>query len=122
MQIVPRLDMITMGTIMIKGKRYPVVDIEVVSSEFSNPEDLFFDWVTSSMTERSIRFKLSFKTARFVSAKETPDILKVTFRDRYMFLGVNDLAISNGQDSRRELADRDLDEAKLFVTIHRALP
>ena len=122
MQIVPRLDMITMGTIMIKGKRYPVVDIEVVSSEFSNPEDLFFDWVTSSMTERSIRFKLSFKTARFVSAKETPDILKVTFRDRYMFLGVNDLAISNGQDSRRDLADGDLDEAKLFVTIHRALP
>ena len=122
MQIVPRLDMITMGTIMIKGKRYPVVDIEVVSSEFSNPEDLFFDWVTSSMTERSIRFKLSFKTARFVSAKETPDILKVTFRDRYMFLGVNDLAISNGQDSRRDLADGDLDEAKLFVTIHKALP
>ena len=122
MQIVPRLDMITMGTIMIKGKRYPVVDIEVVPSEFSNPEDLFFDWVTSSMTERSIRFKLSFKTARFVSAKETPDILKVTFRDRYMFLGVNDLAISNGQDSRRDLADGDLDEAKLFVTIHRALP
>ena len=114
--------MITMGTTMIKGKRYPVVDIEVVPSQFSKPEDLFFDWVTSSMTERSIRFKLSFKTARFVSAKETPDILKVTFRDRYMFLGVNDLAISNGQDSRRELADRDLDEAKLFVTIHRALP
>ena len=28
-----------------------------------------------------------------MSAQEEPDILRVTFRDPYMFVGVNDLAI-----------------------------
>ena len=74
------------------------------------------------MSERSVRFKLSFKTARFVSATNSPDILKVTFRDRYMFLGINDLAISNGQDMRRELEGEDVNETELFITLQKALP
>jgi hypothetical protein len=40
MQVVPKLEMITKGTVMIKGKSVPVVDIEVIPSEYSKPEDL----------------------------------------------------------------------------------
>lgn len=45
------------------------------------------------MTKRSVTFKLRFEQAVFVSAKEDPEILRVTFRDPYIFVGVNNLAI-----------------------------
>ena len=55
------------------------------------------------MTEFSVRFQLYFKTAVFVSSNEEPDRIRITFRDRYMFVGVNDLAISTADFNRRAL-------------------
>ena len=88
---------------------------------FSKPENLLFEWVISDMTKKSVRFKLRFKTALFVSSEEVPDVLKFTFRDKYMFVGVNNLPISNQPNSRRALEDDETDEGG-FVTMERQLP
>lgn len=45
------------------------------------------------MTKRSVKFQLQFDQAVYVSTKEDPEILRVTFRDPYIFVGVNNLAI-----------------------------
>ena len=45
------------------------------------------------MTTREVRFRLFFKTGVYVSSLEGSDILKITFRDPYLFFGVNDLSI-----------------------------
>ena len=55
------------------------------------------------MTERMIKFRLKFKTAMYVSANEDPDILEATFRDPYLFVSTNDVAISKSKRRRRYL-------------------
>ena len=55
------------------------------------------------MTEHMIKFRLLFRTAMFVSANEDPDILEVTFRDPYLFVSTNDVAIRKRKRRRRSL-------------------
>ena len=94
MQVLPDLSMINSGTVLMNGQDYPVVQIDVIAGPYSDPQMLDFDWVTSYMDERSVRFQLKFKNAIHVSANSEPDTLRVVFRDRFMFVGVNDLAIA----------------------------
>lgn len=109
MKVVPDLSMITEGTVKIKGKELPVLEIDVIASPYSDPHQLEFEWVTSGMTKRSVSFQLQFKTAMYVSAQEDSDLLRVIFRDPYMFVGENDLAIASKSNKawRRQLK-RDL--------------
>ena len=86
MQVVPNLEMITEGTVHVDGKELPVVQIDVIASAYSDPDKLDFEWVTTGMTERSVKFQLQFKTAPYVSAQEESDLLRVIFRDPYMFV------------------------------------
>ena len=44
-----------------------------------------------------------FSQAIYVSANEEPDILKVTFVDKYMFVGKNNIPIEFNQKQRRRL-------------------
>ena len=56
MQVVPNLEMITEGTVEINGKEFPVVEINVIASAYSDPTKLEFEWVTAGMTKRSVKF------------------------------------------------------------------
>jgi len=60
------------------------------------------------MTERDITFQLVFKEAIYVSAQYEPDLIQIKFRDPYLFLGTNDLAIS-----KKELWEHLRDNRKL---------
>ena len=96
MKIIPALKMIKEGKVKNKdGEIFPVLEIEVIASEWSDPLNLEFEWVTTTMTPRSVKFKLQFKKAMHVSAEEEPDYLRVIFRDPLMFIGQNNMAISD---------------------------
>jgi len=116
--VLPTLDMITEGFVMVKGKKYPVLQIDVIASLDSNPTNLEFKWVTSDMTKRSVNFKLQFSSAIYVSSQAEPDILKVTFHDPYIFVGVNDLAISKASSKDRRRLNKDIEEGD-FITLER---
>ena len=60
MQVVPSLDMLTKGTIEVGGVTKPVLAVEVIPDETSNPNDLRFDWHLTEMTKRSIKLQLHF--------------------------------------------------------------
>ena len=94
MQIVPSIEMITKGTVKIGKQTYPILDIEVIPGDFSNKDFLKFEWKTTGMTKRAVTFQIVFQKAIHVSVNEEPDKLRVTFRDRYMFVSINDLAIA----------------------------
>lgn len=82
---------------------------------------LDFTWEAFQMDQQTIKFKLKFKDAVFVSATGGPDIVRFTFRDRYIFVGQNDLAISNksGFDDRRILQDSQKEGAEDIVIIEK---
>ena len=48
--------MINKGLVEIDGKILPVLSVEVIPSDYSDTENLHFDWQTTEMTKRSIRF------------------------------------------------------------------
>lgn len=51
---VPNLTIINNGTIELKGKVVPVLDIEIVPGEDSNSEDLLFTWEVVSQTATTL--------------------------------------------------------------------
>ena len=75
------------------------------------------------MTKRSVKFKLLFQTARYVSAYEVPDKIRITFYDRYMFVSNQELAIVGQKyadapwNTRRRLQDEDQ-----FLYLEREIP
>ena len=93
MQIPPSLDMISKGFIEINGRILPVLSVEVIPSEYSSPEYLRFEWIITEMTKRYIKLQLNFETAKFISANEEPDRIRITFNDRFMFISEDDLTI-----------------------------
>lgn len=40
MRVVPDFEMIDRGEVMWKGKAYPILEIDVVASAYSNPDQL----------------------------------------------------------------------------------
>ena len=60
-----------------------------------------------------------FEEAVYVSANDEPDILKVTFIDRYMFVGKNGLPIEFGEEKRRRLQSL---QERQFLSIERVMP
>lgn len=67
------------------------------------------------MTKREITFQLVFKEALYISAHYEPDLIRIKFRDPYMFVGANALPISDKElwehlrDSRKLQQDPDQD-------------
>ena len=76
------------------------------------------------MDSQTIKFKLNFRNAVFVSATGGPDFVRFTFHDRYIFIGQNDLAISNKSSSvdRRILQESKNEGDEAFVVIEKELP
>ena len=70
-------------------------EILVIPSDIEDldPSKLDFSWVATEMTENTVNFELNFNSAMYVSYQVEPDTLKVIFRDRYMFVSENSLAI-----------------------------
>ena len=93
MQVVPKLEIIEQGTIKIDKVDFPVLSVEVIPNEDQDPKKVDFDWEVTSMTEKEMRIKLFFKTGVYISQQQDPDILKITFRDPSIFVGVNNLVI-----------------------------
>lgn len=84
-----------------------------------------------------MRLKLTFNSAVYVSAQMEPDILEIVFRDRYLFVGLNDLAISikpfspvnrRLAESTRKMStdqysfDEEQAEAGEFIILRKQLP
>ena len=69
------------------------------------------------MTDRQILIQIIFETAIFVSANEEPDMLKVTFIDKWMFVGTNNLPIEFDAGRRRQLTS-----SSEFMSIERVMP
>ena len=107
MKVVPDLRMLTEGIIVRDNKTYPVLDIEMIATEDQKLENLKFEWKALEMTKSSFRFQVIFETAIFVSSSGEPDSIKVTFFDPYMFVGENNLAISERDKDRRVLSSDD---------------
>ena len=106
MKVLPKLEMITKGTILFDGVVKPVFEVEVISGYYSDPENLKFTWNVKEMTKRHFTIELVFEKALFISTEEEKDKLRVTFRDKYLFVSVNDMAIvnpNNRESRRREL-------------------
>ena len=73
----------------------------MIATEDQKLENLKFEWKALEMTKLSFRFQVIFETAIFVSSSGEPDSIKVTFFDPYMFVGENNLAISERDKDRR---------------------
>ena len=101
--MLPKLEMITEGTILFNGVVKPVLEVKVINGYYSDPENLKFTWNVKEMTKRHLIIDIIFEKALFVSTEEEKDKLRVTFRDRYLFVSVNDMAIvdPNKNESRR---------------------
>ena len=122
MQLVPLLKMLEEGTVEYDGLTYPVLELEVVASPEQRPENLTFKWEVVELADRMVLLRVKFTDAMQVSAYGSPDILKVIFRDPYMFVGINNLAISVRQlNTTRLLQDVDSEERE-FITLSRELP
>ena len=79
---------------MSNGTIAPVLEINVIPNSDQDPSLLEFTWELIEMGKNLIKFQLTFEQAVYVSSAYGPDIIQVIFRDRYMFVGTNDLAIS----------------------------
>ena len=55
-----------------------------------------------------------------MSALGEPDILEVIFRDRYLFVGINDLAISEKPITFNRLLDDEVEDD--FIFLRKQLP
>ena len=134
MRIIPDLAMITNGTVIIDGQRQPVFDVEIIPSLDSDNSKLTFEWNILEMTERTISIQIYFQSAVYVSSNYEPDILRLSFVDKYMFTGTNylpiDLKSSMQFSHRRDLRiksmnyqeyDYDSDEPQI-ITLERELP
>lgn len=86
MSILPDLRVITQGTVLIDKTTLPVLEVYLLKSEFSDERNLAYTWEVSTMTETSVRFSMTFDKARYVSAYSDPEILRVIFRDPYLFV------------------------------------
>ena len=60
MNVIPKLEMVTEGTIIVDGVEYPVLEVEVINGFYSDPENLKFSWKVKEMTTRSIVLELNF--------------------------------------------------------------
>ena len=108
MRIIPDLRMITQGTVEVKGEQRPVFDVEVIPGRDSDPEKLSFEWNIVEMTLRTVELQLFFEEALQVSANFEPDILRLSFVDKYMFVGTNDMPIEIDAETswrRRRMQD-----------------
>ena len=85
MAVVPNNRMLTEGYMYIDGQKQPVLELEVIPNTDSDPELLGFRWTVEEFVKRSIKFKLYFENAKALSSSNSPDMLKVTFWDPFMF-------------------------------------
>ena len=88
MHILPDLDMIKEGIYtMPDGTLKPALDIQIIPNSNQDRSRLKFRWKASRMNESIVKFQLSFDEAVYVSSSFGLDIMRVTFRDKYMFVG-----------------------------------
>ena len=71
------------------------------------------------MTAKTIHLQMIFDEAVYVSSNDEPDILRVTFVDRYMFVSKNGLPIEFEEEDRRSLQSL---EERNFLSIERVMP
>ena len=60
MNVLPKLEMVTEGTILVDNIELPVLELEVINGFYSDPENLKFSWKVKEMTNRSIVLELIF--------------------------------------------------------------
>ena len=62
------------------------------------------------MTETSIKFRMIFEKARYVSAFTDPEILRVIFRDPYIFVSKTGIPIALKKPKRKRSLQQILTE------------
>lgn len=111
MRVLPDLAMITDCQVEISDE-LPVncFEVEIIKGEDSEPANLQYEWTVKTMNKRKLVLQLKFKTARYVSMEEEPDMVRITVRDPYLFIGTNNVAIGTyreqniGSEGQRTLA------------------
>ena len=105
MKVLPEIQVLKKGEVQNNdGTVLPSFQVEVIAGEESDPSNLDFEWDTTAMDSQSLNLQLTFKTAMYVSAYESLEVLRVTFRDRSLFISESGIAISSlytPNDSRR---------------------
>ena len=84
MNVLPELSVIEQSSTVkdeTTGKDVPVLSVEVIRGEFSDPMKLELTWSAKEMQIRHLKLQLFFETAIFISAQEDPELLRVTFND-----------------------------------------
>jgi len=109
MNVLPDMAMITEGKVLVNETVYPVVEIEVENGYYSDQKDLDFEWTVIEMTPRRLKFQLTFKTARYVSMQEEPDVLRIIIRDPYLFVSTSNLAIGRNEEESKDSIERRLE-------------
>jgi len=92
-EIVPNLTIITNGTVEVNGKISPVLELEILPGEDSDPANFNFTFKAVAQTSTKLTLQLVFDDARFVSADGDKETLLVYFRDPLIFVGVNGMSI-----------------------------
>ena len=55
------------------------------------------------MSERELKIQIAFNSALYISVNEEPEILRLVFNDRFMFVSLDDLPIQFDKQSKRRL-------------------
>ena len=109
--------MLTSGTFQNKdSEEEAVFTVEVIPGKDSDPSKLDFTWSVQEMTERQILIQMNFEDALYVSANEQPDTMRVTFADKYMFVGTNNIPMNFGRGTRA------LQDQQQYLILEREMP
>jgi len=92
-QTIPKLTMITNGTIEVNGEMHPVLELDIEPGEDSEEENLGFTWYAVSMTNTTLTIQLEFANAHFISANSARERMKVLIRDPLLFTSYDGLEI-----------------------------
>ena len=58
------------------------------------------------MSAREFSIQIYFENALYISANEEPELLRVIFNDKYIFVGLNNVPIQMGETGFRRLSQR----------------
>jgi len=84
--VAPNIDMINNSKIKIGSVERPVLEVELVPGPDSDPETLKMTYKVTLQKEKLLVIEIVFEKAIYVSASGTPDSLKITFHNKYLFM------------------------------------
>ena len=95
MLVIDDMQEINSGTVIYFGQEFPILDVNVIPSQYSDPSNLKFNWTAVAMTAFDLDLEIKFENPLEVSAQILPDYLEIIFRCPYMFVSKDQQSLAD---------------------------